>query len=349
MDPEESRFHACRAAALSALVPSRHPAASRGSGLARQSSDGSDLSKVLITHNNKSKIRGNSSVERAIIKNPSALFIKPSAQYFGATTDEKMKFDQNGTNSVYVDGIWRVLSTIHSSSSELTEFVRKMQPRSLSALTDCSEAGLKALTALCKPHAHPTRPEVPRMIEEALCSIEPRLSLAKRRACEGSLPTETPPKRQKLDSAKADPDPSGLQQILDGPGFCSPPLSPDSRESDCENASDHKAEDEVSDDGIVIEESDDGNSLAGRYDGGVRRSNGTALWEFGAVSSPPASQDLLDFPSQWNQPSAAEPERDNVDDLLNSSVSKPECADLKAPPLPRRSLSLLYEESSNSC
>lgn len=251
VEPDASKFHGCRAGALNALVPKR---AARLLHLPRQKS--SKIEHITVKFNGK--IYGNHSVDQQIVSEPVAVFIKPSTQWFGSINDHKMKLQKHkkgSPTSQLVDGIWHVLFSIHSSSAELHEFVRRLEPQRLSPLVECAESSIKSLSKYCKlaKDAMAVKPQIPREIEEAMSAADiVRVSNAKRQTRQYNVIIRSTPKRAKLQEEEEKPR---LEEIFARPSGIESPLDPESREDDEEDLVSQQKDDN-DDDEIEIEEDD---------------------------------------------------------------------------------------------
>eukprot|EP01122_Echinamoeba_exundans_P008122 TRINITY_DN2633_c0_g1_i2.p1 TRINITY_DN2633_c0_g1~~TRINITY_DN2633_c0_g1_i2.p1 ORF type:complete len:386 (+),score=36.49 TRINITY_DN2633_c0_g1_i2:725-1882(+) len=344
-DPTNTRFHACRANALAAMVPKRQAISATKSGTGRANSKDrlqrKPTDSVVRYHH---KIFGNHRVEQEMLKDGPALFIKPSSQWFGSITDEKVKLTGKASPiSHLVDGIWHVLSSIHSSSTEIHQFVEKLKPQRLVPLVECTDVSLKSLMKFCRPDPQRiSRPAIPTSIEMALESTEPRISDGKRgAAAQGELSS----KRAKLEE-----DSSALTSIFENSRYPGSPLPPESRESSDGDGEDN---DEIQ----IHEETDSPKAMFSKTPNGYISSTEAILDLEGASQMlVDGDEDLLHISHASGNTALRAPLIDKKgfasQDILNVTLDQgadvePSAYSAEDQRAPKRSLSLIYDDLSD--
>jgi hypothetical protein len=333
-DPTKTRFHACRANALSAIVPKRRTLSGESSSTKRSGSN-DRIDQVagdgLVRYNHR--IFGNQRVEQEMLKLGPAIFIKPSSQWFGSISDEKIKLTRGDSPiSHLVDGIWHVLSSIHSSSAEIHEFVEKLRPQRIVPLVECTDTSLKSLMKRCKSDPRGTsRPTIPKSIEQVLDSADQRVLDGKRSAAgSNDLPG---PKRPKIEE-----DSSALRSIFEPTAV---PLPPESREGSADEE-DIDDPDEIH----IHEEIDSAKEIASK-----KHTPSTHVLELEAHSQAfDAEDDLLHISrTSGNAASTSSNHKYASQDILNATEDQVEEreAGAAALPAPERGISLIYDDSSD--
>jgi hypothetical protein len=96
---------------------------------------------------NLDKTHSANDIARSIHSIQDGCFIKPSTQWFGANSFQRIL----DTKPVLRNGVWHVLYSIHSSYSEMRNFITRIQPQTISPLVTLDQTILKEIESLCSP------------------------------------------------------------------------------------------------------------------------------------------------------------------------------------------------------